>query len=133
VRLDAFSTRAQDTGVNGSPHLKRRLAAIAFADVAGFSRLIATDEAGTLRRWKVLRTEIMEPCTVEHGGRVAEVAGDAVLVEFPSVVSSLRWAIDVQRAVSSRQTKWGSETLNLRIGINVEDVIDDDVFCRAMG
>ena len=47
--------------------INRRLAAIAFADVAGFSRLIATNEVETLRRWKALRTEIMEPRTTAAG------------------------------------------------------------------
>jgi adenylate cyclase len=112
--------------VDRSSYLKRHLSAIAFADVAGFSRLLAVNETETLRRWKVLRTEIIEPHTVLQGGRIAETAGDAVLVEFPSAVNSLRWAIDVQQAVKSRQGESDLQVLNLRIGINVDDVIDDD-------
>ena len=75
--------------------ISRRLAAIAFADIAGFSRLMALDDIETVRRWSALRTEIMEPHIARHGGRVAEIAGDAVLAEFPSVVSAVRWAADV--------------------------------------
>jgi len=72
--------------------IRRRLAAIAFADVAGFSRLIALNEVETLRRWKMLRTEIMAPHMERQGGRVTQTPGDAVLVEFPSVVNAVRWA-----------------------------------------
>src|SRR5262245_52026833 len=71
--------------------IRRRLAAIAFADVAGFSRLIALNEVETLRRWKILRTEIMAPHMERQGGRVTQTPGDAVLVEFPSVVNAVRW------------------------------------------
>jgi adenylate cyclase len=81
-----------------SSTINRRLAAIAFADIAGFSRLMAIDEIETLRRWKALRSEIIEPHIARHRGRVAEIAGDAVLAEFPSVVNAVRWAADVQRA-----------------------------------
>jgi adenylate cyclase len=106
-------------------HIDRRLAAIAFADVASYSRHIVSHELETLRRWKSLRTEIMEPYAAQHGGRVAEMAGDALLLEFPSAVSALRWAIDVQRAAESRRDESNPPALALRIGINVEDVIVD--------
>src|SRR6266480_434433 len=106
--------------------IKRRLAAVVFADVAGFSRLIASDDVETLRRWKVLRTEIMAPHMERHGGRVTQMAGDAVLVEFPSVVNAVRWATEVQRALQRASTEPDPLDLQLRIGINVEDVIDDD-------
>src|SRR6266481_3940667 len=52
----------------------------------------------TVRRWRDLRVQILEPHMVRQGGRVAEIAGDAVLVEFPSVVNAVRWAADVQRS-----------------------------------
>ena len=112
-------------------NLKRRLAAIAFADVAGFSRLLAVNELETLRRWKMMRSEILEPHMVRHGGRVAEIAGDAVLVEFASVVNAVRWAADVQRSLHTKSKEPDPFALHLRIGINVEDVIDDEESCRA--
>jgi adenylate cyclase len=105
--------------------IDRRLAAIAFADVANYSRHVAKYELETLRRWKALRTEVIEPYTVQNGGRVVEMAGDALLLEFPSAVSALRWAIDVQRAATSRCDESDPPALALRIGINVEDVIVD--------
>jgi adenylate cyclase len=105
--------------------LERRLAAIVFADLAGFSRHLSQYELETLRRWKAIRLEIMEPYAAQHRGRVVEMAGDALLLEFPSAVNALRWAMDVQRAVASRYDESDPPALNLRIGINVEDVIVD--------
>ncbi len=104
--------------------ITRRLAAVAFADVAGWSRLIEKDDAATLRAWKALRADLIEPKIREHRGRLLEVAGDAVLIEFPSVVAAVTWALDTQRALAHQE---GHATeLTLRIGINVEDVIVDE-------
>ena len=113
--------------------INRRLAAIAFADIAGFSRLMALDDIETVRRWRALRTEIMEPHIARHGGRVAEIAGDAVLAEFPSVVSAVRWAADVLRAQRRAQDEKDPFALQLRIGINIEDVIDEDGILQGDG
>lgn len=124
----------QPSGRDPEPTLfKRRLAAIAFADVAGFSRLMATDDVQTLQRWKALRTDIIEPLMLRHGGRIAEMAGDAVLVEFPSVVHAVQWATQTQRAQQSRLRPDDPFALRLRIGINVDDVIDDDGVLQGDG
>jgi TolB-like protein/Tfp pilus assembly protein PilF len=113
--------------------ISRRLAAIAFADIAGFSRLMALDDIETVRRWKALRTEIIVPHIARHGGRIAEIAGDAVLAEFPSVVSAVRWAADVQRAQRGAQGEKDPFALQLRIGINIEDVIDEGGILQGDG
>ena len=113
--------------------INRRLAAIAFADIAGFSRLMALDEIETLRRWKALRSEIIEPHIARNRGRIAEIAGDAVLAEFPSVVNAVRWAADVQRTQRGAQGEKDPFTLQLRIGINIEDVIDEDGILQGDG
>lgn len=111
---------------DGSSAIKRRLAAIAFADVAGYSRLIALNDLETLRRWKELRQEVMEPHMVRYGGKAVGMAGDAVMAEFASAVCAVQWAADVQRSQLSRLTERDSLAIRLRIGINVEDIIDDD-------
>ena len=82
----------------GPPGILRRLAAVAFADVAGYSHLIARDEVETLRRWKELRNRIIEPHMLRQGGRMAGSAGDGLFIEFPSAVNAVRWAADVQRS-----------------------------------
>jgi class 3 adenylate cyclase len=104
----------------------RRLAAIAFADVAGWSRLIEQNDAATLTMWKAVRSGLIEPKIQEHSGRLLEVAGDAVLVEFPSAVAAVRWALDLQRGLGGEQLDAGPATrLTMRVGVNVEDVIVD--------
>jgi len=106
--------------------ITRRLVAVAFADVAGYSRLMALNEIETVNRWKALRTEIIEPHMLRHGGRIADLAGDGILAEFTSVVNAVRWACDVQRAQQRINSEDKSFALQLRIGINVEDAIDDN-------
>lgn len=104
----------------------RRLAAVAFADVAGWSRLVEQSDVQTLRAWKALRSEVLEPKVREYGGRLLEMAGDSVLVEFPSAVAAVGWALTVQRAGRESTGKNNGIELLLRIGINVEDVIVDE-------
>ena len=74
--------------------VERRLAAILAADVVGYSRLMAADEAGTLRRLKALREELIEPTIAQHHGRIVKLMGDGPLVEFASVVDALQCAVD---------------------------------------
>lgn len=105
---------------------KRRLAAIAFADVVGWSRLIEQDDAATLTAWKAVRSELIEPKIQENSGRLLEIAGDAVLVEFPSAVAAVKWALDLQQGLADRNAGAAPATgLSMRIGVNVEDVIVD--------
>src|SRR5829696_5745736 len=79
-------TRGETVRPQPEPRVERRLAAIFAADVAGYSRLMSQDEAGTLRALASAR-EIMDGLIAEHGGRIANTAGDSVLAEFPSAVS----------------------------------------------
>src|SRR5215211_6655284 len=74
---------------------QRHLAAIFAADVAGYSRLVGLDELGTLKNLATAR-EIMDGLIEEHGGRIANTAGDSVLAEFPSAVDAVRCAVAVQ-------------------------------------
>src|SRR5260370_7607289 len=70
----------------------RRLAAILAADVAGYSRLIGEDEAGTLQAFRTIQAELFEPAVATHNGRLVKTTGDGFLVEFTSVVAALRRA-----------------------------------------
>jgi len=114
------------SGTEQTVTITRRLAAVAFADVAGWSRLVEQNDVDTLRAWKALRTDVIEPRIREHGGHLLEIAGDSVLVEFPSVVAAVNWAFDTQRALAHPEANGQARGLTLRIGINVEDVIVDD-------
>ena len=62
----------------------RRLAAILAADVAGYSRLIGTDEGGTLQALKAIRAELIDPTIATHNGRLVKTAGAGLLVKFGS-------------------------------------------------
>ena len=98
----------------------RRLAAIMSADVAGYSRLMGSDESGTLAALKALRRDVFAPQVAAHKGRVVKLMGDGALVEFPSIVKAVDCAIAVQRALAERAT---DEAIRLRIGINLGDII----------
>jgi adenylate cyclase len=100
---------------------ERRLAAIMAADVVGYSRMVAADEAGTLARLRALRIEVLDPSVAEHGGRVFKTTGDGLLAEFPSAVQALRCAIAIQEKL--RATGGG---LQLRIGLHAADVVIQD-------
>ena len=78
---------------------ERRLVAIFAADVEAYSRLMRSDEEGTLRVLKASR-EIIDRLIAEHRGRIANTAGDSILAEFPSVVDAVRCALTVQDAVA---------------------------------
>jgi len=109
----------------------RRLAAIFAADVAGYSRLMGTDEEGTLERLKALRRQLIDPKIAERHGRIVKTTGDGLLAEFPSVVDAVRCAAEVQRGMLDREPEVPDERrIRLRIGINLGDVIaeGDDIF-----
>lgn len=109
----------------------RRRATIVSADVAGYSRLMGVDEEGTLAAFKSHRQELIDPKIAECGGRVVNVAGDGMLMEFSSAVDAVECCIAVQRGIVTRnQTTPIEQRLQFRIGINVADVLvdGDDIF-----
>jgi TolB-like protein/cytochrome c-type biogenesis protein CcmH/NrfG len=104
----------------------RRLAAILAADVAGYSRLMGTDEEGTLNRLKAHRRELVDPKIREHHGRIVKTTGDGMLVEFSSVVDAVRCAVEIQRAMVDRNAETPEDKrITFRIGVNLGDVIAD--------
>src|SRR5438046_5315986 len=104
--------------------MERRLTAILAADVVGYSRLMGTDEAGTLARLKSLRGEFIDFKITEHYGRIVKLTGDGILAEFPSVVSAVACAADIQRGVRARNSSMPpAGRIEFRIGVNVGDVI----------
>jgi adenylate cyclase len=107
-----------------SERTQRRLAAIVAADVAGYSRLIGDDEEGTLRALRSHRGELIDPLLAEHGGRIANTAGDSLLLEFPSAVDAVRCSVAVQEAMAARnQDVESSRQIIFRVGIHVGDVV----------
>src|SRR5580700_11754347 len=79
----------------------RRLAAIVAADVAGYSRLMGLDEAGTARTLREHRV-VSDALVAKHGGRIVKTTGDGLLLEFPSVVDAVECAVAVQAVMAQR-------------------------------
>jgi TolB-like protein/class 3 adenylate cyclase/Tfp pilus assembly protein PilF len=103
--------------------IKRRLAAVFAADVAGYSRLMDFDEVGTLRALSAARA-IMDGLIARHRGRIANTAGDSVLAEFPSAVDAVQCAVEVQRALrDAAEGTPADKRVLFRIGIHVGDVM----------
>src|ERR1700756_151783 len=104
--------------------MKRKIAAIFAADIAGYSRLVAKDEEETLRRLASYR-QVTDDFIARYGGRIFNTAGDAVLAEFPSAVEAVRCAIDIQESVRTRNLAYPpSRHMKFRIGITVGDVVE---------
>ena len=96
----------------------RRLVAILAADVAGYSRLMERDEAGTLEALKSRRRNILAPLLTEHHGRIVKLMGDGVLVEFGSAVIAVQCAVDLQRRMDEANAGLAEDRrILLRIGI----------------
>jgi class 3 adenylate cyclase/TolB-like protein len=111
-------------------HVERRLAAIVAADVAGYSRLVAADEEGTIARLQALLHELVEPSVARHHGRIVKTTGDGLLLEFGSVVDAVRCAIEVQQDVAVLNAPEPPERrITFRIGIHIGDIViqDDDL------
>jgi adenylate cyclase len=106
--------------------VQRKLAAILSADMVGYSRLVALDEADTLSRLNTLRRELIDPTIASHSGRIFKLMGDGALVEFASAVDAVTCAIEIQRQLRERAAA-GSEAnpIQFRMGINVGDIIID--------
>jgi adenylate cyclase len=106
--------------------VQRRLAAILAADVAGYSRLMGSDDEGTLAGLKACR-ELIDLKSKEHRGRIVNTPGDSALVEFASAVDAARCAMEIQKEMAARNAVIPEERrIEFRIGINVGDVIVDD-------
>src|SRR5882757_5007902 len=110
--------------------MERRLTAILAADVVGYSRLMTIDEAGTLAALTSLRKNLVNSKISEHNGRIFKLTGDGILIEFPSVVSAVACAVDIQSAMRTRNATEPAARIEFRIGINLGDIIveDGDIF-----
>jgi len=111
--------------------IQRRLAAIAIADVVGYSRLMGHDEAGTLATLNARRTQLIEPVVAAHGGRVVKLLGDGFFLEFGSVVDALEASLAILAGMGEANAAMSAEKrMLMRIGINLGEVIveGDDLF-----
>jgi len=110
----------------GPPALERRLATILSADVAGYSRMMGTNEEATVQTLRGHRA-VFEALLKQHRGRIFNTAGDAILAEFPSAVDAVRCATEIQTALQTRNEHLPSDQkLQFRMGINLGDVVVQD-------
>ena len=119
------------SGLSARGDMPRRLAAIVAGDIAGYSRLMQTDEEGTHLRVKRIQRDLVEPSIAEHHGRLVKTTGDGFFATFESPVEAVRCGIVIQQNLLGRNTALPKEQrLEYRIGVNLGDVIieDDDIY-----
>lgn len=106
--------------------MKRKIAAILAADIAGYSRLVAEDEEETLGRLESWRA-VFDDFVLRSSGRIFSRAGDAIMAEFASAVDATRCAIDIQESMRTRNLAFPQHRrMEFRIGITIGDVVERD-------
>ncbi len=108
-----------------APTPSRYIAAILFADIAGYSSLVGQDEEGTVARLRALRQQLIGPEIDANHGRIVQTTGDGIMAEFMSALDAVRCAIAVQRGLAAASAKPREQRIELRIGVNVGDVLPD--------
>lgn len=112
----------------------RKLTAVVYADMVGYSRLIGLDDAGTFARLQELRRDLIDPSMTRHGGMLVNTAGDSLLVTFDSIIAAMRFAVDMQRAIPEFDSEHPPDRqIRFRIGVTVGDVIQDGTSMHGEG
>src|SRR5262245_31128243 len=105
---------------------QRRLAALMFTDIVGFSRQMGSNEARTLRLLEV-HNDVIQQAVAAHHGQVCKTVGDAFLVDFPSVVNAVQCAQQIQaQFLAHNAEKEPAEQIHVRIGIHSGDIVQKD-------
>ena len=116
--------KASDT--DGRPADRRKLVAVLYADMVGYSRLIGLDDQGTLNRLRALRHNLIDPAIAEHGGKVVQTGGNSLLIVFDSIDGAVRCAMKVQQQVPVLDADQPpDQAIRFRVGINIGDAIPD--------
>jgi adenylate cyclase len=102
----------------------RKLIAVVYADMVGYSRLIGLDDIGTLERLRALRSALIDPAIDEYGGRIVQTGGDSLLIVFDSIDGAVQCAVKVQRQVPEYDGDQPADrAIRFRVAINAGDVI----------
>ena len=108
------------------PTGRRKLVAVVYADMVGYSRLIGADDVGTLARLQALRSGVFDPAIAEHDGRIVQTGGDSLLIVFDSIEGAVRCSVKVQRQVPDHDEGYAPDSaIRFRIGIDIGDAIAD--------
>jgi adenylate cyclase len=113
---------------------ERRLAAIMFTDIVGYTRSAQSDESQALALLEEHRS-ILRPVFASHGGAEVKTMGDAFLVEFKSALDAVRCAAEIQERIARRNAASSRKaSLLVRVGIHVGDVVhgSGDVYGDAV-
>lgn len=117
---------ATEPNQTGRPPDRRKLVAVMYADMIGYSRLIGLDDAGTLQRLRALRQNLIDPAIEQHGGRIVQTGGDSLLIVFDSIDGAVRCAVEVQQHLPAHDgQQLADRAIRFRIGINIGDAIAD--------
>ena len=111
--------------------VKTRIAVFAFADAGNYSRYMADDSVKAVQDWAQLRKDVLLAGLSDVSGHLVSVAGDAILVEFASTTAAVQWALNVQAAIRAQPPQ--DKKMQIRIGINVDDVVDDGETLQSDG
>ncbi len=130
--LGTLVQHRRDARMNGGS--RRRLVAILFADIVGYSRMMAEDETATVAAVRTLRREVIEPRVIGRGGRPFATLGDGFVAEFPSAVEAVACAVEVQRGLAAIGPG-RLRGVTLRMAVDLGDMVVDpggDMFGDAV-
>src|SRR2546423_8533618 len=106
--------------------IERRIAVVLCADVVGYSRLMGSDDEGTLAALNSVRRDIVDPNIADYRGRTVRSMGDGLLVEFNSVIDAVQCAIAIQNGMAARPIdQMPKRQIRFRMGLNIGDVVSD--------
>jgi adenylate cyclase len=119
-------SETRGSGLGGQSQDRRKLVAVLYADMVGYSRLIGLDDAGTLNRLRGLRREVIDPAITAHGGTIIQTGGDSLLVVFDSIDGAVRCGVQVQEQVPIHDGDQSPDrAIRFRVSINLGDAIAD--------
>ena len=110
-----------------STAMSRRFAFIQAADIADYSLMMAEDESATIALVHELRDRLLEPIVERHDGEVLKRMGDGWIIAYPSVVSSVLAALEIQNGLAEHPKT------RLRIGIHMGDIVRDEADLYGAG
>lgn len=103
--------------------MERKLTAIVAADVVNYSILIGKNELGTIAALHAMQNEVFDPLSSKYNGRIVRVMGDGSLLAFSSAMDAVQFAVNVQNVMAERKTLNTEVPIEIRIGINLCDII----------
>jgi adenylate cyclase len=112
----------------------RRLAAVAFIDIVGYSALVVEDDVATHKIWLAFLNEVIKPTANRYRGKIIKSTGDGVLAEFRSAHDAVEWGQEIQNLIKNPsfnlEIKSAVSRISLRVSINIGDIFstDDDIY-----